>query len=84
MNVKKFYTVKGIAEMLMVDKCTIYREIERKRLKSTKVGGALRISEKQLEDYLYRDEEKPVKQTQAKNCRRINVHSGPRGTTERI
>ena len=50
----KFYTVDEIAELLKVNKFTVYRWINEKRIVVTKFGASVRISEKDLEDFIER------------------------------
>jgi len=45
-------TVGETAKALRVSIGVIYREIARKRLSCYRIGGAIRISEEQLQDYL--------------------------------
>lgn len=48
------YTIKEVAELLKVTHVTIRKEIKTGRLKSSKVGGQYRITQKQVDEYLSR------------------------------
>ena len=43
------YTVKELAEILKVHQQTIFKALERGKIKGIKLGGAWRISEEELE-----------------------------------
>ena len=49
---EKLYTVEQVAEILQMKMNSIYRYIYRNQLKHHKVGGAIRISESQLKEFL--------------------------------
>ena len=46
------YTVKEVAEMLKVSDMSIYRAVKSGQLPGIKVGGAIRITEEALRDFL--------------------------------
>jgi putative molybdopterin biosynthesis protein len=51
----KIYTAQDVASELKIKKTTVYELIKRGELKATKVGKQLRISQKQLNEYLGTD-----------------------------
>lgn len=53
MSKKRFLTIKDVARHLQVGERSIYRYIEKKQLKATKIGG-WRITEKDLQDFVKR------------------------------
>ena len=55
----KTYTSHEIAEILSVHPMTIYREIQRGKLKAFRVGTDFRINEKDLQDYVKKNKVKP-------------------------
>ena len=60
---KEYLRIEEVAEILQVDKRTIYRLLneidEKKRLTGVRVGGQLRISRTHLNEYMERNELKP-------------------------
>jgi len=50
----KLLTVQQVAEYLNVTWDTVYREVHRGRLKSVRVGRAIRITSEELERYVKR------------------------------
>jgi len=46
------YTVSEVAEILKVSEKTVYKEVKEGNLKSVKVRGSIRVSNKFLEEYL--------------------------------
>lgn len=48
----KFLTVRDVAERLSVSLSVVYREVTARNLSCYRIGGAIRISEQQLADYL--------------------------------
>jgi len=53
MRKKTFLTIKDTAKRLQVGERSIYRYIEKKRLKATKIGG-WRITREDIEDFVKR------------------------------
>lgn len=49
---EKFYTIKELAEALKVTELTVRRWRKSGKLKSTEIGGVIRISETQLLEFL--------------------------------
>lgn len=49
---EKYYTVEEVADILKVNKFTVYRWVNEKRLKSLKFGTSVRISQKDLDQFL--------------------------------
>ena len=50
---KKFLTIKDAAKHLQIGERSVYRYIQAKKLKATKIGG-WRIEEKDLQDFIKR------------------------------
>lgn len=48
----KYYTVNEIAEMLKVNRFTVYRWIREEKLKRTVVGDTVRISQEDLDNFI--------------------------------
>jgi excisionase family DNA binding protein len=48
----KYYTVDEIAEMLKLNRFTVYRWISKKQIKFTKFGASVRVSEVDLQDFI--------------------------------
>jgi len=48
----KYYTVEEIAEMLKMNKFTVYKWVQNKQIKFIKIGSSVRISEDDLQEYL--------------------------------
>ena len=59
MNTKQFFeypdvlTVKQAAELLAVSKNTVYKLIRDKALPCRRIGSAIRISKKSIEDFMH-------------------------------
>jgi len=51
---KDFYSVREVAEKFGISKDGVYRLIRKKEIPVHKIGGAIRISQADLEDYLKR------------------------------
>jgi len=49
---KEFYTAKDLADKLGVNIMTIYRYIDKKKLKAYKIGKEFRIDRNQFEGFL--------------------------------
>ena len=47
-----FYTVKSLAEMLLVSERAVYRLVESGQLTAYKVGRSLRFSEEKVKEFL--------------------------------
>lgn len=47
---EKLYTLQEVADILRVNRQTLYNNISKGKLKATKVGKAYRITETQLQD----------------------------------
>ena len=47
---EKLYTLQEVADILRVNRQTLYNNIGRGKLRATKVGKAYRITETQLQD----------------------------------
>lgn len=54
--IKLAYTVSEAARLLSLSRSFLYEAIQAGKLQSFKVGGARRISAKQLQDYLEKQE----------------------------
>lgn len=52
-----YYTVDDLAKMFKVNVMTVYRLIEKGKIKYTKFGGSIRISEDNLKEYLNKKSE---------------------------
>lgn len=52
---EKLYTIREIATYLNVHEKSVRRWIDNGRLDSTKVGGRIRVSQTQLDDFLKKD-----------------------------
>jgi putative molybdopterin biosynthesis protein len=48
----ELFTVKEVAEKLKVTPPTVYRLQSEKKIESYKVGGQIRFSQKQIDEYL--------------------------------
>lgn len=57
---EKYYTVEEIAEMLKLNRFTVYRWVSRKQIKYTKMGksirSSVRIKETDLNEFLNKKE----------------------------
>jgi excisionase family DNA binding protein len=51
---KEFYTVKELAELLVVKPVTIYRLVKRGDIPCYNVGGLKRFSKKDIDSYLFK------------------------------
>lgn len=49
---KEFYLVEELAEKLRVSNMTIYRYIDRKKIKAYKIGKAFRIDKEEFNKFL--------------------------------
>lgn len=58
MNEEKYYTRKEVAKILSVHPMTIFREIQRGKIRAIKVGNDYRISESAFNEYLKSQEVK--------------------------
>lgn len=54
----KFYTPAEIAEILKLNKITIYRKIKAKQLKAYKIGKEFRIDQNELDNFLEKSKTK--------------------------
>ncbi len=48
----KLYTLQEVAEILKVNRQTIYRYVTAKRLKATKYGKEYRVTEENLKEFI--------------------------------
>jgi excisionase family DNA binding protein len=54
-NIEKLMTTEQVAEYLNVDKFTVYRLLDRKRLPAFKVGNQWRFQKKMIDAWLLRN-----------------------------
>ena len=52
----KMYTAKQVCEMLVITRRTLYNYVKTGKLKAVKVGGFLRFTEDEIQDFLQRNE----------------------------
>lgn len=56
------YTVKDVAKHLKISDASVYRLVNARRLRAFKVGGLLRFSKNDVDDYLNLNAVGPIEQ----------------------
>jgi excisionase family DNA binding protein len=51
----KFMTIKEVAELLKVNKMTLYRAIKKGKIKAVKIGKDFRITDTEFENFIKRN-----------------------------
>ena len=55
-EVMEYYTVKEVAELLKVHEQSVFRWLRLGKLESDKIGGVIRITQEQLDNFIKKGE----------------------------
>lgn len=55
---ENFYTIAGVSQLLSLAETTVRKLVRNGELEHTRFGRAIRISERQLQDYINRQQKK--------------------------
>jgi excisionase family DNA binding protein len=69
---KKLYTVSEVAELLRLNKRSIYRLFQKGELAFLKIGGSRRVTEKQIDEYYDRVAQNEPEYEQKRECTEIS------------